>query len=102
MLVVGVAAVDIAFPPPLERASETSPLALDRNGAWLHGFTTREGRWRFAADPDEIDPVFIERLIAIEDKRFYAHWGVDPLAVMRAAVSAAGQFLLPGACRWLQ
>ena len=89
MLMIGVAAVDIVFPPPLERAGETSPLALDRNGAWLHGFTTREGRWRFAADPDEIDPVFIERLIAIEDKRFYAHWGVDPLAVMRAAVSAA-------------
>lgn len=86
-LLVGAAA-DILFPPPLERAAETSPLALDRNGAWLHGFTTREGRWRFEADPDEIDPVFIERLIAIEDKRFYAHWGVDPLAVMRAAFSA--------------
>lgn len=89
MLVIGAAASDILFAPPLERVAETSPLALDRNGAWLHGFTTREGRWRFEADPDEIDPVFIERLIAIEDKRFYAHWGVDPLAAMRAAFSAA-------------
>ncbi len=84
-----VAAVDFALPPPLEKADVVSPLALDRNGEWLHAFSTNEGRWRFAADLDEIDPVFIERLIAIEDKRFYTHRGVDPLAIMRAAATSA-------------
>lgn len=88
VLTAGVAAADIAFPPPLDRASQLSPLALDRNGAWLHGFTTAEGRWRFHTDLDEVDPVFVERLIAIEDKRFRSHWGVDPLAVIRAGTSA--------------
>ncbi len=83
------AVLDLALPPPLQRAANASPLALDRNGTWLHAFTTAEGRWRFAADLDEIDPVFIERLIAIEDERFYAHPGVDPLAIMRAIASSA-------------
>ncbi len=85
----GLAAVDVALPPPLEKAEALSPLAVDRHGEWLHAFSTDEGRWRFAADLDDIDPVFVERLIAIEDKRFYTHPGVDPIAVMRAAATSA-------------
>jgi penicillin-binding protein 1C len=84
-----LAALDLLFPPPLERANELSPLVTDRNGEWLHAFATPEGRWRFEADLDQVDPVFVYRLIAVEDKRFYSHWGVDPLAVMRAGVSSA-------------
>ncbi len=80
-----VALLDIALPPPLEKARDVSPLAVDRNGEWLHAFSTQEGRWRFSADLGEIDPVFVERLIAIEDKRFYVHPGVDLFAVIRAA-----------------
>ena len=84
-----LAALDLALPPPLEKAAAVSPLVVDRNGEWLHAFATDDGRWRFAADLDEIDPVFVERLIAIEDKRFYAHAGVDPIAVIRAGMSSA-------------
>ena len=83
-----IAALDLLLPPPLHKAAELSPLAIDREGRWLHAFTTEDGRWRFAADLDEIDPLFVERLIAIEDKRFYGHPGVDPAAVMRASFDA--------------
>ena len=83
-----VAVVDVSLPPTIERAGDVSPLALDRNGEWLHAFSNSQGRWRFGADLNEIDPVFIERLIAIEDSRFYQHPGVDLLAVMRAGASA--------------
>ena len=88
-LLAAIAAFDLLFPPPLDRAQNLSPLVTDRNGEWLHAFATPEGRWRFEADLDQIDPVFVERLIAVEDKRFYKHWGVDVLAVMRAGVSSA-------------
>ncbi len=87
--IFAIAAADLLFPPPLERAEVVSPLALDREGRWLHAFATPEGRWRFAADLDEIDPAFIERLVLIEDKRFWRHAGVDPLAMARAGVSSA-------------
>ena len=86
---VATAALDLLLPPPLDRAGNLSPLVTDRNGEWLHAFATKEGRWRFEANLDGIDPAFVERLIAVEDQRFYAHWGVDPLAVARAGVSAA-------------
>ncbi len=32
-----------------------------------------------------IPPRFVEALVAVEDRRFYAHSGVDPIAIMRAA-----------------
>ena len=33
---------------------------------------------------DQVDPDFIHMLVAYEDKRFFTHHGVDPLAVARA------------------
>ncbi len=81
--------VDLLLPPPLAKGAETSVIVVDREGRWLHAFATNEGRWRFRADLDQIDAAFVERLIAIEDKRFYDHLGVDFLAVGRAAWSFA-------------
>lgn len=80
---------DALLPPPLEKAQSVSPLVLDREGRWLHAFATPEGRWRFPADLDGIDPTFVERLVAVEDKRFRRHAGVDPLALARAIKDAA-------------
>jgi penicillin-binding protein 1C len=91
-IVAALAAVviaDLALPPPIARANAVSAIVTDRNGYWLHAFATKEGRWRFSADLDDIDPRFVEELIAVEDKRFWSHWGVDPVAVARAAVSSA-------------
>lgn len=79
-----LALLNALFPPPLDRARIVSPLALDENGSWLTAFTVEDGRWRIKAELSEIDPIFIERLIAIEDKRFWTHSGVDPIAVVRA------------------
>ncbi|HBS34055.1 MAG TPA: penicillin-binding protein 1C, partial [Parvularcula sp.] len=84
-----VVIADLASPPPIGRANAVSAIVTDRNGYWLHAFATKEGRWRFSADLDDVDPQFVEELIAVEDKRFWSHWGVDPLAFARAAVSAA-------------
>lgn len=82
-------AADLLFPPPLQKAAVASALVVDREGRWVHAFTTPEGRWRFPADLDAVDPVFVARLMAVEDKRFLGHRGVDPQAVARAAWSAA-------------
>ncbi|MEM6411663.1 MAG: penicillin-binding protein 1C [Pseudomonadota bacterium] len=78
-----------AFPPPLDRADDLSVMVYDRNGKPLRAFPAEQGRWRFAADLDDIDPLFIEALLSVEDKRFFSHLGVDFLAMMRAAVTSA-------------
>jgi penicillin-binding protein 1C len=66
-----------------------SPLVVDRDGRLLRPFTVTDGRWRLPVDLDEVDPRFVAMLLAWEDKRFWDHAGVDPLAVVRAAVQSA-------------
>jgi penicillin-binding protein 1C len=85
----GLLAADAALPPPLARAQRASPVALDRNGAWLRALPVERGRWRIRADLDRTDPIFLKRLVAVEDARFYSHPGVDPIAVVRALGVAA-------------
>ena len=93
LAVIGVIAAivlaDLLAPPPIERAGDQSTIVTDANGQWLHAFANDQQRWRFEAHLDEIDPAFIERLILIEDKRFWGHPGVDPVAAMRAAFTSA-------------
>lgn len=79
--------LDQIFPPPLSRVREVSPVVLDRNGEWLMSFTTKSGTWRLAAQLDDIDPEFRRRLVAIEDRRFWIHPGVDPIALTRASAA---------------
>ncbi|MEM1150147.1 MAG: penicillin-binding protein 1C [Pseudomonadota bacterium] len=84
-----LALLDRAFPPPLERGDVLSQWVTDRDGRPLRAFATEDGRWRLAADLDDIDPVFVEALLAVEDKRFRQHWGVDWVAIVRAAFTSA-------------
>ena len=80
--------LDRVFPPPLDRAGLTSVMVTDRVGIPLRAFPTQEGRWRFQAHLEDIDPLFVEALLKVEDKRFYKHLGVDPIAVARASMSS--------------
>ncbi len=84
--------LDAAFPPPLPSTDDYSVEVTDRDGDLLRVFANREGRWRMETDLEQVDPQFMEMLITYEDKRFYNHPGVDPLALMRAA----GQFVANG------
>ncbi len=80
--------LDRLFPPPIERGQLVSFVAEDRDGRALRAFPVEDGRWRLAADLDRLDADFIDALLMIEDQRFYDHWGVDPLAVIRASGQA--------------
>ena len=70
---------------------ETSEEVLDRNGDLLRAYTVADGRWRLAVDPSQVDPFFLQLLLAYEDKRFYQHSGVDPRALLRAGWQSLSQ-----------
>ena len=76
--------LDAALPPAMGKAERSSPVALDRNGAWLRALPVEQGRWRVRADLKRTDPGFLKNLQAVEDERFPGHLGVDPLSLMRA------------------
>jgi penicillin-binding protein 1C len=78
-------ALDRAFPPDLSRYHERSTEVVDANGRLLRAFTTPDGKWRFKTTVEDVDPLYLALLKAYEDRRFDEHWGVDPVAAMRAA-----------------
>lgn len=84
LLVVALAVTDRLFPPCLTRATQAAILVYDRNGALLDGHTSRDGFWRIPAHAAEVDPLYLSTLFRVEDHRFYAHPGIDFLALGRA------------------
>lgn len=81
-------ALDRALPPP--PMPDVSTLVTDRQGRALRAFPVEDGRWRLPVEVDAVDPAFLAALIEIEDRRFYRHSGVDPLAMLRAVGAFAG------------
>jgi penicillin-binding protein 1C len=68
--------------------AETSVEVRDRNGELLRAYTVGDGIWRLKPDVDRVDPDFVRMLVRFEDKRFWDHSGVDPLAFVRAVGQA--------------
>lgn len=82
----GDAWIDATVLPPTLPA--TSVEVRDRDGALLRAYTVADGRWRLAVQPDQVDAGFRAMLLAYEDRRFFRHAGVDPLALLRATGQA--------------
>jgi penicillin-binding protein 1C len=60
---------------------------LDRSGTLLYPYLNPEEQWLFERDLKQISPHLVQATIATEDKRFFHHPGVDPVAVVRAMSS---------------
>src|SRR5580693_5662617 len=74
-------------PLPLEQAREVSTTIVDRHGKLLRAYAMADGRWRLPVHAaTDVDPTYLKLLFAYEDRRFYSHAGVDPLALGRAAL----------------
>ena len=66
--------------------SETVNTYLDRNGIVLWKDTGNED-YRLVVDAEDISPYMYQATVAIEDKNFYNHIGVDFSALIRATLS---------------
>lgn len=84
-----LALLDRAFPPVLERYRDRSTLVLAHDGQLLRAFLAKDGRWRLAAEADALPQRYRSMLLGFEDRRFYSHPGVDPLALLRAVGQVA-------------
>lgn len=68
--------------PDPQRVSSVVILAQDRTP--LRAFADRAGVWRYPVTLDEVSPLYVQALLAYEDRWFYQHPGVNPLALLRA------------------
>lgn len=77
----------LCLPPRLFDAPYSTVL-LDRDGRLLGASIAADGQWRFPADR-ELPAKFVSALVVREDRRFFLHPGVDPLAIVRALATNA-------------
>ena len=92
------------FPLPMTRFEDRSPLVVAKDGGWLRAFPAKDGRWRLYTDMRQVSPLFVDLLIGAEDSRFRLHSGIDPLALLRAAVQVVrhGQVVSGGSTLTMQ
>jgi penicillin-binding protein 1C len=77
--------VALAFVVPLpERDAGWSTVVEYRDGRPAYVFLAPDDKWRLQSDLDAVDPKLVDALVALEDKRFWSHHGVDPVAIARA------------------
>jgi penicillin-binding protein 1C len=92
----GAAAVAVAVHltpvPARDRLASLSQLVVAENGELLRAYLAPDGQWRLATRPEDVDPRYLDVLLAYEDRRFYRHIGIDFLAFARVAA----QFLQHG------
>jgi len=88
-LVLALICVDRLNPPDLSRYENASPEVVARDGTLLRPFLSKDGYWRLKTTPRDVNPRYLVLLKAYEDRRFDSHFGVDPLAMVRAAYQFA-------------
>jgi penicillin-binding protein 1C len=53
-------------------------------GVLLRAYLSQDEKWRLPVALEALPPFFVQGLLCLEDKRFWEHPGVDPLALGRA------------------
>ena len=61
----------------------SSYIIYDREGTLLNATIAADGQWRFPVN-ENVPQKFIDCITTFEDKRFFYHPGIDPLAIARA------------------
>ena len=98
--------IEAHLPPvPDPAAIATSTLVVDRDDRLLRPFTIAEGRWRLPVTMAEVDPRFLDMLIAYEDQNFVEHHGVDwassaPPCSSSSPAAISSRAARRSPCRW--
>ncbi|HNE50773.1 MAG TPA: transglycosylase domain-containing protein, partial [Chitinophagales bacterium] len=82
--------LDSIFPIRVQRDYSTIIEAED--GTIISAFLTNDDKWRMFTKLDEITPTVQKAFIAKEDRWFYWHLGVNPIAIARAAYNNIIQY----------
>lgn len=74
--------LDFAF--PFKVSPSYSSLISAADGTVLHAFLNQEDKWRLFTELEEITPTLRQTILQKEDKYFYYHFGINPIALGKA------------------
>lgn len=92
LLATAAMLLDLAFPLPLPKPRDAGAVVVARDGTPLRAFADRDGVWRYPVDAAKVSPLYLQALLNYEDRWFWKHPGINPVAMLRAA----GQWLRSG------
>ena len=72
---------------PVPDKIEYSTIITDNKGEVINAYLTSNQKWRMKTELNEISSLLQKTIIAKEDRHFYSHPGVNPVAVVRAIFS---------------
>ena len=75
---------DRIWPLPLPK-DDLARVVLAEDGTPLWRFADANGVWRYPVQTREVSPYYLDALLTYEDRWFYRHPGVNPLALVRAS-----------------
>ncbi|AZC28679.1 Penicillin-insensitive transglycosylase & transpeptidase PBP-1C [Pseudomonas chlororaphis subsp. piscium] len=84
LLWVALWLADRIWPLPLPK-DDLARVVLAEDGTPLWRFADANGVWRYPVRTDEVSPYYLDALLTYEDRWFYSHPGVNPMALARAA-----------------
>ncbi|WP_032900266.1 peptidoglycan glycosyltransferase PbpC [Pseudomonas simiae] len=83
LVVVVLWGADRVWPLPLPQ-DDLARVVLAEDGTPLWRFADANGVWRYPVQTHEVSPYYLDALLTYEDRWFYQHPGVNPLALARA------------------
>ena len=72
-------------PALLDLSEATSTVVVDRRGVPLYESLSGDGTRSEHLEASRLPPMLVAATVAAEDRRFWSHAGVDPIAIARAA-----------------
>ncbi len=81
---LGALILDRLFPLPLPDPDRGSTVVLARDGSPLRAFADAEGIWSYPVSLSDVSPLYLEALVNYEDRWFWHHPGINPVAALRA------------------
>ncbi|MES2899076.1 MAG: penicillin-binding protein 1C [Pseudomonadota bacterium] len=83
LLLSALLLLDQLFPPPVPHDSP-GLVVVARDGSPLRGWPDADGVWRIPVAPGQVSPLYLDALLAYEDRWFHYHPGINPAAMLRA------------------
>lgn len=100
LVALGIGVILRVEPFPADKFTNISysKSVYDEDGNLLRAFLNDKESWIMPIDLNDMNPFVAKATISIEDKRFYEHYGIDPLAVARAIkLNALNRSVISGA-----
>lgn len=85
LLLAGIWLLDRLDPLPLQEV-QPARVVVAEDGTPLWRFADQHGVWRYPVTLEEVSPDYIQALLTYEDRWFWHHPGINPMAIVRAIV----------------